>query len=158
MSPHATRAIHARRATLADLDALVPLFEGYRRFYGEPSQPAVCHAFLSERLERGESVVFIATRGNDPVGFVQLYPVFSSVRARRAWLLNDLYVAESTRGSGIGRALLDAARDHASDSDAAYLLLETAHDNHQAQRLYERYGFQRLDPAQRFYQFNVDSA
>lgn len=157
MSPRAAMPIRTRRAAPADLDALVPLFDGYRRFYGQPPQPEVCRVFLRERLERNESVVFIAERGNDPVGFVQLYPVFSSVRARRAWLLNDLYVAESMRGIGAARALLDAARDHARDSDAAYLLLETAHDNRLAQGLYERYGFHRLDPAQRFYQFNVDT-
>lgn len=141
-----------RRASLGDLDALVPLFDGYRQFYGQPSQPQVCREFLRARLERGESVLFIAEDGDGrALGFVQLYPAFSSVRVRPVWLLNDLYVRPEVRGHGAGRALLDAARVHAQATGAAYLMLETGADNTYAQGLYERYGYTRLDPGQRFY-------
>jgi ribosomal protein S18 acetylase RimI-like enzyme len=147
--------IRTCRATLADLDRLVPLFDGYRQFYGQPSQPVVCRDFLRARLERGESVVFLALddADADPVrGFTQLYPAFSSVQARRIWWLNDLFVLPEARGRGAGRALLDAAGAHAQASGAARLMLETGADNAYAQGLYERYGYTRLDPGSRFYQ------
>lgn len=140
------------RATPADLDRLVPLFDGYRQFYGQPSQPAVCRDFLRARLERGESAVFLALDDQHAVGFTQLYPGFSSVRARPIWWLNDLFVLAQVRGRGAGRALLDAASDHARATGAACLMLETSADNTYAQGLYERYGYARLDPGSRFYQ------
>src|SRR5881392_3693270 len=98
-----------RRADLADLPALAPLFDAYRRFYGQPGDVPRADAFLRERLARGESVALLAERDGDIVGFTQLYPLFSSVRTSRLWLLNDLFVAEHARRSGVARALLDAA-------------------------------------------------
>ena len=90
-----------QRATIADLDALVPLFDGYRVFYAQPSDPALARRFLDERLRRDESVILIARDDGDEsgaaLGFTQLYPMFSSVRAARTWILNDLFVAPAAR-------------------------------------------------------------
>jgi ribosomal protein S18 acetylase RimI-like enzyme len=76
-------------------------------------------------------------------GFTQLFPSFSSVACTRIFVLNDLYVAESCRGQGVGRALLAASRSHAQEVGAARLVLETAVDNRAAQVLYESFGFER---------------
>src|SRR6266702_6632429 len=95
------------RAGLDDLEALVPLFDGYRRFYGQPADLVAARAFLSERIKRNESVIFLAIREGSVAGFTQLYPSFSSVAAERLWILNDLFVAPDARRTGAGRALLD---------------------------------------------------
>jgi GNAT superfamily N-acetyltransferase len=81
------------------------------------------------------------------VGFVQLYPLFSSTapRPRRLWLLNDLYVAPEARGGGTGRALMARARRLAEETDAGGLELATARGNLGAQRLYESLGYRRDD-------------
>ena len=55
-----------RRATFHDLDVLVPLFDGYRRFYGKPSDEAGARDFLTARLCLGESML-LHSRPNDPV-------------------------------------------------------------------------------------------
>ena len=130
-----------RRATLADLDALVPLFEGYRQFYGEAPDPATSRAVLADRLRAGDSVVFLAEEGGVAVGFTQLFPIFSSTRCRRLWLLNDLFVSPAARQHGTGRALLEAARAFAVASGAVGLELMTARSNTTAQRLYESLGW-----------------
>lgn len=131
------------RATLADLDDLAALFDGYRQFYGQPADPARAAAFLRARMQADESAIFLARDGGSAVGFTQLYPVWSSVRTGRAWLLNDLFVVPQARGKGVARALLDAAREHGRATGARYLQLETARDNLAAQRLYEAHGWQR---------------
>ena len=113
------------RAGLADLDALVPLFDAYRCFYRHPSDPDGARAFLGERLQRAESVIFLARLDSEPAGFTQLYPLFSSVQMRRIWLLNDLYVAQSARQCGVAAALLDAARRYAMATGAGGLMLQT---------------------------------
>lgn len=143
-----------RRATLADLDALVPLFEGYRQFYGEAPDPATSRAFLADRLRAGDSVVFLAEEGGVAVGFTQLFPIFSSTRCRRLWLLNDLFVSPAARQHGTGRALLEAARAFAVASGAVGLELMTARSNTTAQRLYESLGW-RLDEVYLHYELGV---
>lgn len=132
------------QATLHDIDALAPLFDGYRRFYGKPSDEAGARAFLTERLRLGESLILVARDADGAaLGFTQLYPLFSSVRMVRTWLLNDLYVAASARRQGVARVLLEAAMAKARALGAASLSLSTAHDNHAAQALYESLGWQR---------------
>jgi ribosomal protein S18 acetylase RimI-like enzyme len=130
-----------RRAELRDLPVLVPLFDGYRRFYGQPSDPARAERFLHERLAQDESVIFLALDGGHAVGFVQLYASFWSVAACRSWILNDLFVAPSHRKHGVGRALLERARAHAQATGAGGMSLATQHSNHEAQRLYESLGW-----------------
>lgn len=121
------------------------MFDAYRVFYGQDSDLELAHEFLRERLGREESVVFLALdRGLErAAGFTQLYPLFSSVAARRKWLLNDLFVAPEARGRGVGRALLEAARGLAAETGARGLELATAPDNTAAQRLYESAGWKR---------------
>lgn len=138
-------SVEVRRAGLADVELLVPLFDGYRQFYQQPSDPDLARRFLAERLERGESVVLLATAGERAAGFTQLYPLFSSTRCRRILVLNDLYVPPEFRRSGVGRLLMDAARTHALETGIAELELATARDNHAAQALYESLGWRRDD-------------
>ena len=138
------------RATLDHLDLLVPLFDGYRRFYGQPSEPKRCRAFLYERLDHAESVIFLAVAGDEGAGMTQLYPSFSSVSLRRLWILNDLFVTPTARRLGVGAALLDRARDWALETQAKGLILQTAVAN-PAQHLYEALGWQRDDGTYHYY-------
>jgi ribosomal protein S18 acetylase RimI-like enzyme len=132
---------------LQDLDRVAPLFDSYRQFYRLPPDPGLALEFLRQRLQRGDSVIFLAERRETAIGFVQLYPLFSSTAPRpgRLWLLNDLFVAPSARGEGTGRALMERARAHAVATRATGLFLQTARDNARAQRLYESLGYRRDD-------------
>lgn len=137
--------VRIRKADKADTDRIASLFNDYRQFYGQASDPALAGIFIAERLACGESVILLAEDGNGKaLGFTQLYPSFSSVSACRIWILNDLFVIPSARGNGIGSALLDGAKLHASASGAKRLDLSTARSN-PAQRLYEAKGYVRDD-------------
>ena len=92
--------ITVRQAVLSDLEALVPIFDGYRQFYGRQSDISAAREFLLARFNHGESVLFIAHKDNAPVGFTQLYPSFSSVSLARVFVLNDLFVHEQARRKG----------------------------------------------------------
>jgi len=134
-----------RRATLEDLDLVAPLFDGYRRLYGQAADIPRAKAFLRERLERNESTILLAMRDGTAAGFTQLYPLFSSVRTARLWLLNDLFVAEHARRGGVARALLDAAVAFAHGQGAAGVMLETMRDNAPARALYRAAGWHEDD-------------
>lgn len=132
------------RATLADTDAIAPLFDAYRQFYNQPSDPERAREFLSARLEAEESVLYLcrARRNSSAVvGFTHLFPLFSSISMTRAWLLNDLYVMPAFRRMGVARLLLAAAREHAFNSGATKLELATHETNTTAQTLYTSIGY-----------------
>lgn len=133
--------ISTHRAGPADLNALVPLFDAYRQFYGQPSDLERAREWLRSRLRFGESVVFVAMRDSVMAGFTQLYPMYSSVRTERTWILNDLYVDAAIRRSGAGHALLRAAATFAREDGAMGISLETMQDNAAARGLYRAAGW-----------------
>ncbi|WP_368562850.1 N-acetyltransferase family protein [Pseudoxanthomonas sp. UTMC 1351] len=139
-----------RRATIDDADAIAPLFDLYRTFYGQPSDLALAQRFIAERLQKGESVIFLAEADDKAVGFTQLFPSFSSVGATRVWILNDLYVDAAARRQGVAQALLQAATDFARADGARRLELETDHSNDSAQALYRRLGWELYEGTLRF--------
>ena len=129
------------RAGPADLDALALLFDAYRQFYGQPSDVPRARDWLRSRLRVGESVVLLAKRDGAIAGFVQLYPMFSSVRTAKTWILNDLYVDAGARRGGVAHSLLDAAAKFAREDGAAGISLETTQDNAAARALYRAAGW-----------------
>jgi ribosomal protein S18 acetylase RimI-like enzyme len=133
-----------QQATIHDLDTLASLFDGYRQFYGQPADPARAREFLAERFRQHDSLILLAREGQgEGIGFTQLYPLFSSVRTVRTYLLNDLFVSPSARRQGVAAALLNAAAEEARSLGAASLSLSTALDNAPAQALYESLSWQR---------------
>jgi ribosomal protein S18 acetylase RimI-like enzyme len=149
-----TNSMYIHLVTLQDLSALVKLFDAYRVFYEKESDPLGVREFLSERISRGDSVIFVAT---DPdgtmMGFVQLYPLFSSTRMKKLWLLNDLYVAPEFRGRQVSVMLIDRAKQLAEETNAAGLTLETAKSNSIGNNLYLKTGFE-MDTEHNFYSWS----
>lgn len=143
-------SLDIHKAGPADVGVIAPLFDAYRQFYKKPSDQEAARRFLFARLSKAESVCFYAALGAEPVGLVHLYPIFSSLSLARQWILADLYVAPDARKHGVGRALIDHAREFAVETQADRLILETATDNVAAQRLYEGLGWKR---EQEFYTY-----
>jgi GNAT superfamily N-acetyltransferase len=139
-----TQDITARQATILDLDLLVPLFDAYRQFYRQPSDPGLARRFLWERFQYNGSIIFLALRQDGAaVGFMQLYPSFSSASAARIFILNDLFVLPEARRMGVGSLLLSAAASFGRAVGAVRLTLSTEITNEAAQALYETEGWKR---------------
>ena len=137
-------AIQALRADASHIDIIAPLFDAYRVFYRQPTNLPQSRDFIAERIARDESVIFIAVDSDGAaLGFVQMFPTFSSIDAHRTWLLGDLFTTPDARGKGVGTLLMNTARDFARLSGAKGMTLETATDNFSAQRLYESLGYVR---------------
>ena len=132
-----------RQATVADLDGLIPLFDGYRQFYRQASEPDRIRQFLLDRFEHNQSVIFVAVKDGTAVGFTQLYPSFSSAALARIFILNDLFVDPGARLLGAGSALLQAAAEYGRRVGALRLVLSTEVTNMPAQALYEKLGWKR---------------
>jgi len=140
------------QATTEDLEGVSSLFNLYRMFYQQESDIENAKTYIKNRLEKDESVIFVVKDKESYVGFTQLYPTFSSISMKRAWILNDLYVDAAARKKGVGEMLLQKAKDFAGETGANSISLSTAIDNYVAQSLYEKNGYNRDS---QFYQYEL---
>lgn len=147
---------HTRKAGPEDLRQLSELFDQYRIFYHQESDVPAAMEFLRERLENKDSEIFIAEKDGKMLGFVQLYPIFSSTRMKRYWLLNDLFVSEHHRGKGYSKELIEEAKELCRSSKACGILLETGKSNDIGNRLYPSCGFESYDSVN-FYEWTNQS-
>jgi ribosomal protein S18 acetylase RimI-like enzyme len=130
--------------TLADsssIPKLANLFNQYRIFYGEETNLQVLTDFLKSRFTNKDSVILIALETTQIVGFIQLYPSFSSVQMRKIWILNDLFVSTGFRRKNVTRNLMEAAKKYAKEIGALRIDLATQISNIFAQNLYESMGY-----------------
>jgi len=129
------------QASAGDAAAIAPLFDAYRQFFAGRAEYETSARFLTERLARGESVVFFASSGGEAEGFVTLYPLWSSWHCRRIWFLSDLYVRESSRKRGIGRRLVERVIAYAHETEASSVMVELPHREPHLREFYARLGF-----------------
>jgi ribosomal protein S18 acetylase RimI-like enzyme len=145
------------RVDISNAHLVNSLFNQYRMFYKQASDINLAEDFIKERLENNESVIFLAVADDGtPAGFTQLYPMLSSVRATKNWLLNDLFVDAAHRKQGIGEALLKTAMEFAKQQKAKFVKLETAADNFTAQKLYEATGFVKQQHDNAYLEYRID--
>ena len=144
--------MNIREAKKSDLDQLSILFDSYRVFYGKESNIDISKNFLESRLSNKDSEVFICEFDNILIGFVQLYPLFSSTRVSKYWLLNDLFVIDKFRGKGYSKLLIDKAKELVKDSNACGMMLETEKSNKIGNNLYPKTGFEKNDSSN-FYEW-----
>ena len=133
------------RAASQDLPIILPLFDGYRQFYEQASDIEGSKHYLKERLEKDESVIFLAYNKqngkNEGVGFAQLYATFSSVTLKKFWVLHDLYVIDAFRKQGIAKTLINKCKELAHENAPLGIIIESRISNQSAQHLFDAVGF-----------------
>ena len=88
-------------------------------------------------------------------GFVQLYPLFSSTRMKKLWLLNDLFVNSKFRKKGVSIGLIEKAKELVIKSNACGMFLETEKSNLVGNNLYPKTGFA-LNKDSNFYEWSAE--
>ena len=142
-----------RKATVKDLNQVAILFDKYRVFYRKESNIEEAKVFLKERIENNDSEIFVAENENQLIGFVQLYPLFSSTRLKKLWLLNDLFVNPNQRGKSIAIGLIEKAKQLVQETNAYGMFLETEKSNLIGNNLYPKTGFE-LNDSSNFYEWS----
>ena len=135
--------VQIRAAHAGEELRLIPLYEwlfappGERPPQWDERRAAVA---LRQAIESHDAAVLVADDEieGEIVGFATAYQDMHSVRfGYRVWI-EDLAVDPSRRSQGIGKRLLDAARDWARERGATHLELDTGEERTDAQRFYER--------------------
>ena len=126
------------------LDRLVVLFEEYRLFCGFEPTPTASREFLAGLMQREASVIFLAIddETDNLMGFVNVYPSYSTLALRRLWILNDLAVSSDFRGQGVSKVLIKRVLDFAKETNAIRVELKTGKTNSAALRLYQTMQFE----------------
>ena len=95
-------------------------------------------------MEKKESVIFLAINETSEtvMGFVNLYPSYSTLSLKRLWILNDLGVSREFRGQGIAKELINEVLSFARETKAVRVELKTQTTNLGAQNLYKSLGFE----------------
>src|SRR3954454_17615418 len=132
--------------TEADLTELLPLMRAYCDFYGadtgDDALLALSHALI-EDPERDGVQLIARNEGGDAIGFATVFWTWSTLRAARIGVMNDLFVAAEARGTGLAEKLIDACLAQCRRRGACSLGWQTARDNERAQAVYERVGARR---------------
>lgn len=143
-----------REIKINDIEKLSKLFDNYRIFYEKEPDLKGSENFLLERIQNNESKIFVVENDKSEfIGFVQLYPAFSSIRMKRLWLLNDLFVVENYRGQGVSVLLINEAKKLCKETNACGLILETAKSNEVGNKLYPKTEFS-LDFEHNYYSWD----
>ncbi|WP_017347918.1 GNAT family N-acetyltransferase [Pantoea sp. A4] len=125
-----------------DLDDVALLFNDYRIFYQQETDVSAASHFIRERFFNNESIIFVAKAAEKVIGFIQMYPSFSSVQAKKIFILNDLFVSAGYRQLKAGERLMRFAAAYARKQNASTLVLETMTDNFAAKSLYKKVGYE----------------
>jgi GNAT superfamily N-acetyltransferase len=127
----------------ADLEELLPLLRGYCDFYeASPSDEALLalsRALIADPEREGLQLIARQPDGA-AVGFATLYWTWQTLSAARLGVMNDLFVGEEARGTGLADRLIAACRERCATHGARELAWQTAKDNHRAQKVYDRIG------------------
>jgi len=131
--------IHANKNNLQDT---ISLFEKYRSFYGIPNDFDAARQFISERLTKQDSLIFLAYKKNTAVGFMQIYHSFSSVAMQPIWILNDLFIDPAARRTGCATKMMKYIDIRAKKDGIFSIKLATAVTNKKAKALYDSLEYQ----------------
>ncbi|WP_372872241.1 N-acetyltransferase family protein [Shewanella sp.] len=121
--------MHIRLASEYDLDTLLPLFNAYRQNLGKETDAIGAREFLAARLSENDSVIFVAMDEHNAIGFIQLYPSFSSLHLKPVWYFDDSYVIPAYREHGVAQRLADKALELTKDTDVLCVRRTLVDDN-----------------------------
>jgi len=131
------------RAGINEVSNVAKLFDLYRQFYQQKPDIILAEKYIRDRVAKQQSIIYAAVDKKDEMfGFCQIYPTFCSVIAAPMYVLYDLFVLQTKRKMGVGRALLVAAEDNARASGVSRMELSTARSNIGAQLLYQSLGWE----------------
>lgn len=128
-----------RSIARSDFAQWEPLWEGYNRFYKRLIPTDVTQMTWSRFFDSYEPVhALVAERDQRLVGLVHYLFHRSTAMSGPSCYLEDLFTDEASRGSGIGRALIEAVYERAKGASVAKVYWHTHETNVTARALYDK--------------------
>jgi GNAT superfamily N-acetyltransferase len=138
--------VRIETVTVDHLGELLPLMRGYCDFYevspADEDLLSLARTLIADPEREGVQLL-ARDDGGRAVGFATIFWTWSTTRAARIGVMNDLFVSDDARGGGAAEELVRACAARCGERGAVSLEWQTAHDNERAQRFYERIGGER---------------
>ena len=141
----ALSSITVRPIATSDLEAWLPLWAGYNKFYGRSGPTALADditAMTWSRFFDAYEPVHALVAESDGVLLGLVHYLFhrSTTRIAPTCYLQDLFTTESARGRGVGRALIEAVYERAKAAGSSRVYWQTHETNTTAMKLYDKVG------------------
>lgn len=130
--------------TCTDIPALCDLLDDLFALEAEfrPDRAAQERGLRMILAKPATGTILVARYQDRVVAMVNLLYTVSTALGQKVALLEDMIVDPKQRGSGVGSQLLEAAVVHCRETGCGRITLLTDHDNLDAQRFYQRQGFE----------------
>jgi GNAT superfamily N-acetyltransferase len=120
-----------------------PLWDGYNAFYGRKDSTAlpdeITNSTWSRFFDGYEPIhALVAEHAGKLAGLVHYLLHRSSTSPTSNCYLQDLFTAESARGQGIGRALIEEVYRRAAQAGCGKVYWQTHETNAHAMKLYDK--------------------
>ncbi|MEC0229953.1 GNAT family N-acetyltransferase [Paenibacillus alba] len=133
---------YLRNAQANDVNHLTELmYEYIVGFYQKP-RPATekVHALIQTLMDEQKGIQFVAEQDGKLIGFATLYFAFSTMKADKITIMNDLFVLEQFRHTEVEAELFVHCQNYSRDHGYAYMSWITAPENKRAQHLFDKLG------------------
>ncbi len=132
-----------RFVTRQDYDQWLPLWDGYNAFYGRSGPTALAPDITAMTWSRFFDAyepmhALVAENGDQLVGLAHYLFHRSTTAIAPVCYLQDLFTDVSTRGQGIGGALISEVYEHARQAGTSRVYWQTHETNRTAQGLYDK--------------------
>lgn len=136
-----------RQATTADVEALITIMNEYIGDFYQKPKPSVekLHHLITTLLDLQLGVQFVVEQNDQTVGFATLYFSFSSIKADKVTIMNDLYLQEHLRDTEVEVQLFKHCQTYTQDHGFAHMSWVAAPHNTRAHRFFDRMGCTRVD-------------
>ena len=135
-----------RLATEADVDSLIPMMRVYYAEDGYPFDEAESRSAAVQLIcDRSLGQLWVVQDEDHVVGYLAVALGFSLEHRGRDAFVDELYLAESHRGQGLGRRALEIAETWCREHGVKALHLEVERHRERAFDLYRQFGFAALD-------------
>ena len=140
---HDRSNLSVRPASAGDADELAAMIRSLALHEGKRDVSHITATAVEEWFFGADPVcsALLAEHGNSTLGYIAWYPIFSPFKGGRVYLVENLWVEEAARGSGAGRALLQALARRAQQRGIPRIELNVRADNETTRRFYSNLGF-----------------
>ena len=134
-------SVTIRRATLSDLERIIPLCIDYCAADSREVNEPMIRSGLAGLLDSDENgfILIACDEHNSPIGYAAVSTGWSLEVGGADYILDEIFIQQW--GEGIGRQLIAAAEDRCAELGVRRIFLETEGPNVRARSLYARLGF-----------------
>lgn len=146
--------MNIRLATIADKDKVLKLFDEFSKFQNAKDVPSeVSGQIFDEVVSRNDTKIFVAEQDNSLYGMATFYLLPNIRHGWHRGHIEDFFVSNTKRGTGIGSQLFDAIKDYCRKNNIKVIKLDSGNELTGAHTFYKGLGGKQTE---QMFRFDID--